>query len=81
MPEQPRDPARDMQKRYKNVFGTMEGKRVLGDILTLGHFGETLNPTDPVMVAEHNAAIIIARMAGAFDGLYRELGMVDKEGD
>lgn len=75
----PSDPARDMQQRYKNVFGTAEGRRVLGDILTLGHFGETLNPTDPVAVAEYNAAIVIARMAGAFDGLYTQLGMIDKE--
>jgi len=78
MPE-PRDPAKEMQQRYKNVFGTTEGRIVLGDILTLGHFGETLNPTDPVQVAEHNAAVLIARMAGAFDSLYKQLGMIEKE--
>jgi hypothetical protein len=78
MPE-PHDPAKDMQQRYKNVFGTVEGRAVLGDILTLGHFGETLNPTDPIAVAEYNAAIVIARMAGAFDMIYQQLGMVEKE--
>lgn len=75
----PRDPAREMQQRYRNVFGTPEGRIVLGDILTLGHFGETLNPADPIAVAEYNAAIIIARMAGAFDPMFQHLGMVEKE--
>jgi len=75
---QPSDP-KDMQQRYSNVFGTAEGKIVLGDILTLGHFGETLNPLDPVQVAEHNAAIIIARMAGALDPIFQELGMTKEQ--
>jgi len=75
----PHDAAKEMQQRYKNVFGTAEGRIVLGDILTLGHFGETLNPVDPVAVAEYNAAMIIARMAGAFDPLFEYLGMVEKE--
>ena len=78
MPE-PRDPAKEMQQRYKNVFGTAEGRIVLGDILTLGHFGETLNPADQIVVAEYNAAITIARMAGAFDQIYTQLGMTEKE--
>lgn len=78
MPE-PRDPAREMQQRYKNVFGTVEGRVVLGDILTLGHFGDPLNPEDRVAVAEYNAAIVIARMAGAFDQIYQQLGMIEKE--
>jgi hypothetical protein len=72
---------RDMQQRYKNVFRTPEGRLVLGDILTVGHFGEMLNPNDTVAIAEHNAAVLIARTAGAFDSLWRELGMVVKEGD
>jgi hypothetical protein len=69
---------RELQQMYKNVFGSIEGRIVLGDILTLGHFGETLNPSDPVSVAEHNAAILIARMAGAFDSLYQDLSMIEK---
>lgn len=68
-----------MQQRYRNVFGTMEGRIVLGDILTLGHFGESLNPADLVAVAEYNAAITIARMAGAFDPLWQHLGMTKGE--
>ena len=68
-----------MQRRYKNVFSTGEGRIVLGDILALGHFGETLNPVDSVAVAEYNAAITIARMAGAFDALYKQLGMTGEQ--
>lgn len=71
----PQQIAAEMQQRYRNVFGTAEGRIVLGDILTLGHFGEPLLPTDAVAVAENNAAILIARMAGAFDLLYDQLGM------
>lgn len=71
----PEDKVSELQQMYRNVFGSMEGRIVLGDILTLGHFGETLNPTDPVAVAEYNAAIIIARMAGAFDPIFQHLSM------
>jgi hypothetical protein len=67
--------AKEMQTRYRNVFGTAEGRIVLGDILTLGHFGEPILPTDSAAVSENNAAILIARMAGAFDLLYDQLGM------
>lgn len=73
------DLAEEMQRRYKNVFGTAEGKIVLGDILTMGHFGETLNPTDAVAMTENTFAIVIARMAGAFDQLWQELGMIKGE--
>lgn len=69
----------ELQQTYRKVFSTPEGRIVLGDILTLGHFGETLNPVDSVAVAEYNAAITIARMAGAFDIIYEQLGMTDKE--
>ena len=82
MPEQrktPQELAAEMQQRYRNVFDTGEGRIVLGDILTLGHFGETLNPTDPIAVAEYNAAIVIARMAGAFDPIFEHYSMIEKE--
>lgn len=69
----------DMQQRYKNVFASMEGRAVLGDILTLGHFGVTLNPDEPARVGERNIAITIARMAGAFDQIYQHLSMTQGE--
>lgn len=73
------DPQQEMQQRYRNTFGTAEGREVLGDILTLGHFGETLNPTDMISIAEYNAAITIARMAGAFDMIYTQLGITKEK--
>lgn len=66
-------PAQEMQQRYRNVFGTSEGKLVLGDILSMGHFGEPL--TDLEHVARNNFALSIARMAGALDQLYTSLGL------
>ena len=69
----------DIEKHYRNAFSG-QGRKVLGDILTMGHFGETLNPNDPVQVAEHNFAVTIARMAGAFDLLYPQLG-IEIEGE
>ena len=75
MPE--RDPAREMQQRYRNTFGTTEGRRVLGDILTLGHYGVTLDSENRHQVAEYNFALLIATKAGAFDNLYQQLGMTE----
>lgn len=73
MPES--NPAREMQQRYKNVFGTEQGRKVLGDILTMGHFGETLSHDDPKRVIEYSFAMTIARMAGALDPIYPQLGI------
>jgi hypothetical protein len=73
------DPGREMQQRYKNVFATMEGRIVLGDILTLGHFGVTLDSANRDQVAEYNFALVIATLAGAFEALHRQLGMTKGE--
>lgn len=69
----------DVQQHYKNVFSGPEGRVVLGDILTLLHFGETLNPNDPAMVAEYNVGLTIARMSGAMNSIYPQLGMAVRE--
>ena len=76
-PEQQR--AKDMMQRYRNVFGTAEGRIVLGDILSVAGFGEKLDPDRPAEVSWYNCAIEIARLAGAFDPIYRNLGMTEKE--
>lgn len=73
--EREKQHVRELQQRYKNVFGTEEGRIVLGDILTLCHFGETLDPKDPVQAAEYNVGLTILRMAGVLDPLYLQLGM------
>ena len=85
MPEPTRDPvqdAKDMQQRYKNVFGTVEGKRVLGDILSVAGFGGETgpDPNDPAKVAWYNCAIEIARLAGALpDHTFQQLGMTKRK--
>jgi hypothetical protein len=69
---------KEMQQLYKNVFGSAEGRVVLGDILTKGHYGVTLDPeTD--QVAEYNFALVVGTLAGAFDQIYNQLGMIEKE--
>ena len=73
----PLTPAQEMQQRYRNVFGSPEGKQVLGDILSMGHFGEPL--IDLEYVARNNFALAIARLAGALDQLYTQLGIEIKE--
>ena len=65
----------EMQQHYRNVFGTPEGKIVLGDILTLTRFGETLTPDDPQQVAMYNVGITIARMSGALNMIYPQIGI------
>jgi hypothetical protein len=77
--QQERDAAKEMQKRYRNVFDTAEGRIVLGDILTLGHFGMNIDPNDPILVTEKNFAETIARTAGAFNEIYQHLGMTKGE--
>ena len=77
--EEQKQRVKDMLQRYRNVFGSAEGRKVLGDILTMGHFGETLKPEDAVQVAEYNFSLVIARMAGALDLVYPQLGIPIRE--
>ena len=53
---------RDMEQRYRNVFGSAEGRVVLGDILAFCHFGRLVgSETDRI---EYNVGVAIARMSG-----------------
>jgi hypothetical protein len=53
----------DNLQRYRNVFGSPEGRRVLGDILTATcHFGVPLNTEQEMH--EYNVGVTIARMSG-----------------
>lgn len=65
----------EMRQRYKNVFGSAEGRVVLGNILTLGHYGVTLDADNRDQVAEYNFAIVIATMAGALEPVDKQLGI------
>lgn len=83
MPEErktPQELAEEMQRRYRNVFGTAEGRIVLGDIMDIGHVFDSIEPNDTSRCAERNFAVVIGRTAGAFDSLYRELRMLDTQG-
>ncbi len=69
-------PEQEMQQRYRNVFGTPEGQLVLGDIASVGHVFDTIDPNSVERVAERNFALVILQMAGAFDAtLYPQLGL------
>jgi len=68
-----------MNRRYRNVFGSSEGRSVLGNILTVCHFGETLDPENPVQVAEYNVGLAIAFRSGALNLILPQLGMTEEK--
>jgi len=70
-----------MQQRYRNVFATPEGQKVLGDIAELGHLFDPIHPEDTAALGERNLALTICRMAGSLDVLYRQLGLVKEDSD
>lgn len=69
-----------MQQRYKTLFSSYEGHLVLGDIATIGHVFDTIEPNDAAKVAERNFALVILQMAGAFNSLYAQLGLGSERG-
>ena len=70
---------REMLKMYRNVFGTAEGLRVLGDILSnTCHFGVPLN--NEVERVEYKVGVAIARMSGIMSVIDRQLG-IEEESD
>jgi hypothetical protein len=73
--------AEEIRKCYINTFSSAEGRRVLGDIvINMGCVFDNIDPNDIAQIAMRNIALTIARMAGAFDSLYTQLGLnVDNE--
>jgi len=73
------DEAKSAQKeqerlhRYRNVFGSAEGRLVLGDILVTCHFGVPLN--SDVERIEYNVGVAIARMSGMMSAIDLQLGI------
>lgn len=57
-----------IQSKYRIVFlqGTL-GQDVLQDILSLCHFGSTLDPDNKVQVAEYNVGVAILHRCGIFE--------------
>lgn len=63
----------EMEQLYRNVFGSAEGRKVLGDILMTNHFGVPLN--NEVERIEYNVAIAIARMSGTMSEVDALIGI------
>jgi hypothetical protein len=63
----------EMRQRYRNIFGSEEGRRVLGHILAENHFGVPLN--NEVERIEYNVAVAIARMSGTMSQIDELLGI------
>jgi len=59
--------AREIQDKYRFVFGYDLGLEVLRDILITCHFGVTLDPDNKVQIAEYNVGIVIAAKSGFLD--------------
>ena len=53
---------REREQLYRNVFGSPEGRVVLGDILAFCHFGRLLNNDEER--TEYNVGVAIAGMSG-----------------
>ena len=64
---------KDMLQRYRNVFGTPEGRIVLGDILQMCHFGFGIM-TEEARI-EYNVGIAIARMSGMMQAIDTLIGI------
>ena len=75
-PEPKDDRAKAMRQRYRNVFGSAEGRAVLGDILVMCHFGVPLNTEEERI--EHNVGIAIARMSGTMSAIDGILGIIEE---
>lgn len=53
--------------KYRCVFaGSAVGREVLGDILTICHFGSTLDPDNPSQIGEHNVGVTVLAKMGVF---------------
>lgn len=66
----------EMTQLYRNVFGSAEGRRVLGEILKDNHFFVPINTEAERM--EHNVAVAIARRSGIFKAIETALGITEE---
>lgn len=57
---------KELMDKYRAVFCSPFGTEVLADILTMTHFGETLDANNLHRVAEHNLGILILAKMGVF---------------
>lgn len=54
----------EMCAKYRQVFHTGIGLDVLVDLLQELHYGSSLDPDNPLMVAEYNLAVLILAKCG-----------------
>lgn len=64
---------KEMRQRYRNVFGSLEGRIVLRDILSGCHFAVSLNSEEERI--RYNVGIAIAHMSGIVDAIDQLLGI------
>jgi hypothetical protein len=55
-----------MGGKYRLMFSSPMGREVLADILSMCHFGATLDLSNPLQVAEYNLAVVILAKCGVF---------------
>jgi hypothetical protein len=64
----------EIKQLYRNVFGSAEGRRVLGHILVENHFGVPLN--NDVERIEYNVGVAIARLSGLMEEVDQILNVI-----
>ena len=69
----------EMLQYYQNVFGSAEGRIVLGDICELCHVFDNLDPKDADLCSQRNIGLTIMRQAGVLNPLYTQLGIKEKQ--
>lgn len=55
-----------LTEKYRLVFNSPIGQEVLSDILTMTHFGNTLNSANPQQIGEYNIGVAILAKMGIF---------------
>ena len=57
---------KEITEKYRTIFGSPMGQEVLADILTMTHFGETLNGDNPHQIGQFNIGMAILAKMGVF---------------
>jgi hypothetical protein len=61
-------PKVDVVRKYKSVFINPMGLEVLSDLLSMCHFGSTLDSSNPQQIGEYNIGVAILAKCGVFGG-------------
>ncbi|MDD2657202.1 MAG: hypothetical protein PHD04_00890 [Candidatus Pacebacteria bacterium] len=63
---------KELTAKYRITFGNPIGMEVLADFLDTTHFGVTLNPDNPVQIAEYNVGVATMAKLGIFSSGTKE---------